>query len=164
MRDDFIKSGEHYCGVCHNKFPEFLFHLAAGICNDCYDISIDESDDEREFAPCDKCNGQQNCEDFGCAYPLGLGRMVEKDKTINMEKYYYLIDGMTKLAVSEAPISLLYELDYWVADGKPFIPVHQKLSDELEKKYSDRSLVDEKDFMIGAFPKSMLGQEFSDSN
>lgn len=35
--------------------------------------------DEVEFNMCDKCDGHQACEDFGCAYTLGLGRMVKKD-------------------------------------------------------------------------------------
>lgn len=38
-----------------------------------------EDDDEIEFIPCDKCDGHPACEDFGCAYALGLSRMVKKD-------------------------------------------------------------------------------------
>lgn len=36
-------------------------------------------DDEWEFIPCDRCDGHPACEDFGCAYALGLGRMVRKN-------------------------------------------------------------------------------------
>lgn len=36
-------------------------------------------DDEQEFIPCDKCDGHPACEDFGCAFELGCGRMVKKD-------------------------------------------------------------------------------------
>lgn len=36
-------------------------------------------DDEQEFIPCSKCDGHPACEDFGCAYELGLGKMVNKD-------------------------------------------------------------------------------------
>ena len=38
----------------------------------------DEVDDDIEFIPCSKCDGHPACEDFGCAYELGLGRMVKK--------------------------------------------------------------------------------------
>jgi hypothetical protein len=36
-------------------------------------------DDEFDFMPCSKCDGHHACEDFGCAYELGIGRMVQKD-------------------------------------------------------------------------------------
>lgn len=32
-----------------------------------------------EFSPCDRCDGHPACEDFGCAYALGLGKMVKKE-------------------------------------------------------------------------------------
>ena len=35
--------------------------------------------EEDDFVECDKCDGHPACEDFGCAYELGLGRMVKKD-------------------------------------------------------------------------------------
>jgi len=38
-----------------------------------------EDNDEIEFTPCDKCDGHPACEDFGCAFELGLGRMVKKN-------------------------------------------------------------------------------------
>lgn len=38
-----------------------------------------QDDDEPEFIPCDKCDGHPACEDFGCAFDLGLGKMVAKD-------------------------------------------------------------------------------------
>lgn len=37
MRDDINIHGDHYCGRCGQKFPEFMFHLAAGLCDDCYE-------------------------------------------------------------------------------------------------------------------------------
>lgn len=49
------------------------------------ETSIEEQDDENfdydedEFIPCDKCDGHPACEDFGCAYELGLGRMAKKN-------------------------------------------------------------------------------------
>ena len=36
-------------------------------------------EDQPEFMPCDKCDGHPACEDFGCAFELGLGRMVKRD-------------------------------------------------------------------------------------
>lgn len=35
--------------------------------------------EEDEFIPCDKCDGHDACEDFGCAFELGLGHLVNKD-------------------------------------------------------------------------------------
>lgn len=40
---------------------------------------IEDEDDDLEFAPCRLCDGHDACEDFGCAYELGLGRMVRKE-------------------------------------------------------------------------------------
>lgn len=37
-----------------------------------------EDDDSDEFIPCDKCDGHDACADFGCAFELGLGRMVKR--------------------------------------------------------------------------------------
>jgi len=34
--------------------------------------------EESEFVPCDKCDGHDACEDFGCAIELGLGKMLNK--------------------------------------------------------------------------------------
>jgi hypothetical protein len=39
----------------------------------------DYMEDECEFVPCAKCDGHPACEDFGCAYELGKGRMVKKN-------------------------------------------------------------------------------------
>jgi hypothetical protein len=39
----------------------------------------DDQDDELEFVPCSKCDGHPACEDFGCAYELGLSKMVKKN-------------------------------------------------------------------------------------
>lgn len=47
MRDDFDQFGMHDCQRCKQQFPEFMFHLSAGYCNDCYDIvqqGMDEDD------------------------------------------------------------------------------------------------------------------------
>jgi hypothetical protein len=38
-----------------------------------------EDDDETEFTPCSMCDGHPACEDFGCAYELGVGHLVEKE-------------------------------------------------------------------------------------
>ncbi len=40
---------------------------------DCYD------DDEQGFISCSRCDGHPACEDFGCAYELGLGHLVKKE-------------------------------------------------------------------------------------
>jgi hypothetical protein len=40
---------------------------------------IEDDSEEVEFNPCNKCDGHAACEDFGCAYELGLGRMVKKN-------------------------------------------------------------------------------------
>ncbi len=42
--------------------------------------SNDFDDFEDDFIPCSRCDGHPACEDFGCAYEVGLGRMVEKNK------------------------------------------------------------------------------------
>ena len=41
----------------------------------------DDFDDEVEFIPCDKCDLHDACEDFGCAFELGLGHLVKKEIT-----------------------------------------------------------------------------------
>lgn len=43
------------------------------------EIKEDDELDEIEFNPCSRCDAHPACEDFGCAYDLGLGRMVKKD-------------------------------------------------------------------------------------
>lgn len=47
------------------------------ICEDCRENR--NSYDEPEFNRCDKCDGHDACEDFGCAIEAGLGRMVKKN-------------------------------------------------------------------------------------
>lgn len=37
-----------------------------------------EEEDDTDFIPCDKCDGHPACEDFGCAFKLGKGNMVNK--------------------------------------------------------------------------------------
>lgn len=39
----------------------------------------DDSYEDAEFAPCSQCDGHPACEDFGCAFQLGLGRMVGRN-------------------------------------------------------------------------------------
>lgn len=46
----------------------------------------DDFEEEHEFIPCSRCDGHPACEDFGCAYKLGLGRMVKKDPTQDWEQ------------------------------------------------------------------------------
>ncbi len=50
---------------------------------------LDEEDfsDEIEFVRCAKCDGHDACEDFGCAYELGLGRMVKKDIPLGSDEW-----------------------------------------------------------------------------
>ena len=36
-------------------------------------------ENENEFVPCSKCDGHPACEDFGCAFELGLWKMVKRD-------------------------------------------------------------------------------------
>ena len=33
--------------------------------------------EEPEFQECEKCDGHPACEDFGCAFKLGCGELVE---------------------------------------------------------------------------------------
>jgi hypothetical protein len=40
---------------------------------------LDEYLEEEEFVPCQGCDGHDACEDFGCAFELGLGHMVKQD-------------------------------------------------------------------------------------
>ena len=52
----------------------------------CKDLPDDYfADDEPEFIPCSKCDGHPACEDFGCAYELGLGLMVKKDFSLGSD-------------------------------------------------------------------------------
>lgn len=39
----------------------------------------DFDEDENEFHPCELCDGHPACEDFGCAFELGLGHLVKRD-------------------------------------------------------------------------------------
>lgn len=39
----------------------------------------DDDFEEIEFIRCSRCDGHDACEDFSCAYELGLGRMVQKN-------------------------------------------------------------------------------------
>jgi len=39
-------------------------------------------DDEDDFVECDKCDGHDACRDFGCAFKLGLGHMVQNQNPI----------------------------------------------------------------------------------
>jgi hypothetical protein len=47
----------------------------------------DELWDEVDFNPCSKCDGHPACEDFGCAYELGLGRMVRKNPSFSNDDW-----------------------------------------------------------------------------
>lgn len=42
------------------------------------DFDDDNYDEEEEFIRCDRCDGHDACEDFGCAYELGCGHLVKK--------------------------------------------------------------------------------------
>ena len=37
------------------------------------------NEDEIEFIPCSRCDGHPACEDFGCAFELGCGHLVEEN-------------------------------------------------------------------------------------
>ena len=39
----------------------------------------DFDNEEPEFERCSKCDGHDACEDFGCAFKLGIGNMVQRD-------------------------------------------------------------------------------------
>lgn len=43
------------------------------------DFDEDDYSDEDEFIPCSRCDGHDACADFGCAFELGLGHMVEQE-------------------------------------------------------------------------------------
>lgn len=36
-------------------------------------------DDDDDFMPCSQCDGHDACRDFGCAFELGLGHLVDDD-------------------------------------------------------------------------------------
>ena len=37
----------------------------------------EESEDYPEFEECSRCDGHPACEDFGCAFKLGCGHLVQ---------------------------------------------------------------------------------------
>jgi hypothetical protein len=39
----------------------------------------DDYDEGPEFIPCERCDGHPACEDFGCAFELGNGKLVKTD-------------------------------------------------------------------------------------
>lgn len=41
-----------------------------------------DDDDEIEFEPCSRCDGHPACEDFGCAFKLGVGHLVKTDDNL----------------------------------------------------------------------------------
>jgi hypothetical protein len=51
-------------------------------CNGCWSCQHGDNDMDEgpEFQPCDHCDGHPACEDFGCAFKLGKGSMVQKPK------------------------------------------------------------------------------------
>ncbi len=51
------------------------------------ELDDEDYNDEIEFNPCSKCDGHPACEDFGCAYELGLGRMVKKDTPSGFDEW-----------------------------------------------------------------------------
>ena len=56
------------CGRCGG--PVIGDNLFCDECK-CPEPDLDE-DDEIEFIPCSRCDGHDACEDFGCAFELGL--------------------------------------------------------------------------------------------
>lgn len=44
-----------------------------------HEEDFDDFEEEEDFKPCDKCDGHDACLDFGCAFELGLGRMVKRN-------------------------------------------------------------------------------------
>ena len=42
----------------------------------------EDPDDEPEFERCSECDGHDACADFGCAYELGCGNLVNNDPNI----------------------------------------------------------------------------------
>lgn len=55
------------------------------LCYCCQGFEGGGSDDsnEPEFHRCDRCDGHDACEDFGCAFENGLGHLVQHDPTID---------------------------------------------------------------------------------
>ncbi len=43
---------------------------------------VDSVPEDPEFVQCGKCDGHAACEDFGCAFVLGLGRMVNTENNL----------------------------------------------------------------------------------
>ncbi len=48
------------------------------MCNE-QNFAEDFEGEETEFERCSKCDGHDACEDFGCAFKLGVGHMVNDD-------------------------------------------------------------------------------------
>lgn len=81
-----------YCGSecdCNGSLDDIIVDKTPKNCEGCgckefaedqgWDEDDWDDDEDYEFQPCAKCDGHPACEDHGCAYQLGLGRMVKRD-------------------------------------------------------------------------------------
>lgn len=70
------EDGEPTCASCiriMNKQKQ-LSVVAPVMCS----ADDDGLEDEDNFQPCEQCDGHDACRDFGCAFKLGLGHMVQQ--------------------------------------------------------------------------------------
>jgi hypothetical protein len=68
-----------YCGSnCHcvETGDHLTINSTPTCCQGC-GCQLDDYDED-EFSPCSKCDGHAACEDFGCAFELGLGKLINK--------------------------------------------------------------------------------------
>ncbi len=73
---------------CNGSWDDVIVDKTPKKCEGCgckdfaKDQGWDSDDDYGEdpgFIPCDNCDGHAACEDFGCAFELGLGKLVKED-------------------------------------------------------------------------------------
>jgi hypothetical protein len=71
--------GECYC---NGDIDDCIVSKTPRSCKSCGCKDSNSFFDDMEedyFTPCDKCDGHDACEDFGCAIEAGLSKMVKKN-------------------------------------------------------------------------------------
>lgn len=85
MAHPCFSCGSECC--CHGDIDDVIVSKTPRDCDGCGcdefsdedEDYLDDDDDEYEFSPCSQCDGHPACEDHGCAYELGLGKLVKKE-------------------------------------------------------------------------------------
>lgn len=69
------------CEKCNRNFPcetvAECKHIEPARKPEPYEM-MDDDFEEVEFQRCSSCDGHDACEDFGCAFKLGLGHLVNE--------------------------------------------------------------------------------------